>query len=93
MLSFAIKSALVAAIAQLVASHPAGHGHLVRRQNALAVELSDAGSAGVGMKITNTGDEDLNLLTYATLLDDAPVNKLRVVQDGAIDRKSSQKPS
>lgn len=55
-----------------------------KRDNAtaLSVELTDAGAAGVGMKVTNTGSEDLKLLTYTTLLDDGPVNKLKVMQNG-----------
>jgi hypothetical protein len=74
-----MKSALVAAIASLVSAHPSAP---LRRDNGIAVELTDAGAAGVGMKVTNTGSEPLNFLTYATLLDEGPVNKLRVVQDG-----------
>jgi hypothetical protein len=89
MFSFTMKAALVAAIAQLAVSHPAGHAHMNRRENTISVELTDAGAAGVGMKVTNTGSEALNLLTYATLLDDAPVNKLKVVQDGTSQKVHS----
>lgn len=75
-----MKAALVAAITQLATAHPTNL-HM-KRENGLSVELTDAGAAGVGMKVTNTGAESVKLLTYATLLDDAPVNKLKVVQDG-----------
>lgn len=81
MQSFINKVALVAALTQLVSAHPHHGGSLSKRDNALAVELTDAGAAGVGMKVTNTGTEPLNLLTYATLLDNGPVNKLKVVRD------------
>lgn len=82
MSSFTIKAALVAAVAQLALAHP--HTMHYKRDNAtaLSVELTDAGAAGVGMKVTNTGSEDLKLLTYTTLLDNGPVNKLKVTQDG-----------
>ncbi|ETN46451.1 uncharacterized protein HMPREF1541_00635 [Cyphellophora europaea CBS 101466] len=80
--SFTLKAALVAAIAQIVSAHP--HAINFKRENGLAVELTDAGAAGVGMKVTNTGGEALNLLTYATLLDEGPVNKLRVTKDGEV---------
>lgn len=77
------KVALVAALAQLVSvsAHPHHMNANTKRDNALAVELTDAGAAGVGMKVTNTGSEPLNLLTYATLLDNGPVNKLKVVRE------------
>lgn len=77
-----MKAALVAAVAQLALAHP--HTMHYKRDNAtaLSVELTDAGAAGVGMKVTNTGTEDLKLLTYTTLLDNGPVNKLKVTKDG-----------
>ena len=78
MSSFTMKAALVAAITQLASAVPM---HL-KRDNSISVELTDAGAAGVGIQVTNTGSEALKLLTYATLLDDAPVNKIRVSQDG-----------
>lgn len=74
-----MKAALVAAITQLASAHPTMH---IKRDNSLSVELTDAGEAGVGIQVTNTGSEPLKLLTYATLLDDGPVNKIRVTQDG-----------
>ena len=84
------KVALVAAIAQLVTAHPHHSNHLHKRENALSVELTDAGAAGVGMKVTNTGSESLNLLTYATLLDDGPVDKLMVMQHGTSGQAMTQ---
>jgi hypothetical protein len=91
MVSFTMKTALVAAIAQLVSAVPM---HF-KRDSGLSVELTDAGAAGVGMKVTNTGSEALKLLTYATLLDNGPVNKLRVVQDGMLlsSPQSNLKPT
>ena len=81
MSSFTIKAALVAAVTQLALAHPT---HYKRQDNSstLSVELTDAGAAGVGIQVTNTGSEPLKLLTYATLLDDGPVNKIKVTQDG-----------
>lgn len=56
--------------------------HNVKRAAALEVTLTPgANPAEVIATVTNTGAQDLNLLTLGTFLDSAPVQKLVVVNE------------
>lgn len=70
----------IAAMASLSAASPV---LFEKRAPALNVALAATGNTQVSVKVTNTGAEDLNLLSEGTMLDSAPTEKLKVYSAGA----------
>jgi deuterolysin len=68
-------SMAIAAFSTAVSSRSLG---LVKRTSPLEVTLTPTGNTNFVASITNTGDTDLNLLTYGSILDNAPVQKVNV---------------
>ncbi|KAI1434759.1 neutral protease 2-like protein [Xylaria sp. CBS 124048] len=58
----------------------AGAASLGKRDSPLDVHIEQVGNSGVKATITNSGSEDLKLLKTGSILDSAPVEKVRVFQ-------------
>jgi deuterolysin len=77
--NFAQLSLAVATLSQVVS---AARLDLSKRDSALAVTLAAVENGVVKATVTNTGAEDLNLLTFGSIFDSAPVQKLDVYASG-----------
>jgi len=81
--SFAKLPFVIAALTQIVSG---ARLDLEKRESALAVTLAAVENGVVKATVTNTGAEDLNLLTFGSIFDSAPVQKLDVyATDAAVE--------
>ena len=70
---------VIAALTQIVS---ATRFDINKRESALEVTLATVENGVVKATVTNTGAEDLNLLTFGSIFDSAPVQKLDVYATG-----------
>lgn len=79
---FILQSSLLSAVLLGIANAVAVD--LQKRDSPLEVTLAPSGNAVVKATVKNVGTTDLKLLTYGTLFDEAPVEKVDVYTAGTL---------